>query len=103
MTMLDKVFRVRSSDLDNLKAGVLEAVDDFKTQGYILQAGKALGLESEDLFLFISAPIEFFLKNSEALKPYPEIEGEEGADIIRRIREQEKASQSGLGFVLGQD
>jgi exonuclease I len=99
MTMLEKVFKITGTELDTVKTGLLE-LDDFKTQGYTLQAAKALGLEGDAIFLFLAAPVEFFLKHAEDLKPYPEATGEEGAAIIAKIKEQEKSAQEGFGFVL---
>jgi hypothetical protein len=99
MTLVEKVFRVPGASLDALKTGLLEQ-DDFKTQGYVVQAAKSLGMEGDDLFLFVSAPIEFFLKYAEQLKEYPEVEGDPGKEIIEKIKAQEKSAQEGLGFVL---
>ncbi len=99
MTLVEKVFRIPSSELDAVKAGLLEQ-DDFKTQGYILQSAKSLDMEGDDVFLFVSAPVEFFLKHAEGLKAYPEAEGAKGQEIIDKIKAQEKTAQEGLGFVL---
>lgn len=99
MAVAEKVFRIAPAEVDKAKSELLEK-DDFKTQGYFLQSAKSLGLKGDDYFLLVSAPIEFFLKHAESLKPYPEVEGDEGAQIITAIREQEKAAEAGFGIVM---
>ncbi|MFH0962261.1 MAG: hypothetical protein V1820_06275 [archaeon] len=99
MSFAEKVFKIAPSELDKAKSELLEK-DDFKTQGYFLKSAKALNLKGEDYFLIVSAPIEFFLKNAENLKPYPEVEGDEGAQIITAVKDQEKAAEAGFGLVM---
>lgn len=96
MTLLEKVFRIPRDAVLEAKQGLL-STDDFRSQGFSLEEAKELGLKGQDFLLFVSAPVEFFLKNSEALKPYPEIDDpEEKALTVSAFKEKEKASRENL-------
>ena len=78
-------------------------INEFKTQGYILRAGQAIGKDTEASYLYIKADDEFFKRNEKALLDAGAklLKGKEAAEIQKKIEDLENAAIEGLGGIFG--
>ena len=78
------------------------APDSFARVGYKMRDGATLGEEKDKLFVHFSASPDFIKKADERLKGIAEpLKGEKEKRIIKKIKEEEEAAESGLGSIFG--
>jgi|GEM_PF-6965922 len=82
MATAEKVFLISPEAEPIVRKDVLEN-EEFKGESIDLASAEALGLKDNSLFLIVSAPVEFFLKNAITFSGYPEVEGEEKEEILK--------------------
>ncbi len=77
-------------------------INEFKTQGYILREGRAIGHGAEASYLYIKADDEFFKRNEKALLDAGAklLKGKEAAEVQKKIEDLENAAIEGLGGIF---
>lgn len=82
MATAEKIFLISPEAEPTVRKDVLEN-EEFKGESIDLIGSETLGLKGNSLFLIVSAPVEFFLKNANSFSSYPEVEGEEKEEILK--------------------
>lgn len=79
------------------------AEKSFSKAGYKLKNGKAVGEDEKKLYLYISAPEDFFPFADEELKGLAEESKKEVADrVIEKIEKEESEAEKGFGSIFGE-
>lgn len=102
---MDRLYEI-ALEKKSLLTKILEsdpyAQDSFARVGYRIRDGATLGEDKTKIYVYISSSEDFVKKADERLKEVAGIvQGENAARIIKKIKEEEEAAESGFGSLFG--